>query len=107
MTREQALSIMRIQRPTRGTREVQEAWDIAIEALKQPEQKWIPCSEQLPGFGEDVILSINGYCNVGYLVPTNDEMQYNWYYSGWYHPLNDVDAWMPLPDPYTEDNNNA
>ena len=39
MTREQALSIMCIQRPTRGTPEKIEAWDIAIEALKQPERK--------------------------------------------------------------------
>ena len=63
---------------------------------------WIPCSERLPAYGEDVLISIGGYCNVGHIVPVNEEEQYNWYFSGWYHLPNDVDAWMPLPEPYKE-----
>ena len=77
------------------------AIDMAIEALE--EQQWIPCSERLPACGEDVLLSISGGCNVGHIVPTNDEVQYNWYFSGWYHLPNDVDAWMPLPKPYRKE----
>lgn len=65
-----------------------------------PEQRWIPCSERLPAYGEDVLISIGGYCNVGHIVSVNEEEQYNWYFSGWYHLPNDVDAWMPLPEPY-------
>ena len=68
-------------------------------------QQWIPCSERLPAYGEDVFLSIGKYCNVGYLVAANDETDGEWYYSGWYHPMYDVSAWMPLPDPYKEGNN--
>ena len=68
----------------------------------QPEQRWIPCSERLPAYGEDVLISIGGYCNVGHIVSVNEEEQYNWYFSGWYHLPNDVDAWMPLPEPWKE-----
>lgn len=68
----------------------------------QPESQWIPCSERLPAYGEDVLISIGGYCNVGHIVPVNEEEQYNWYFSGWYHFPNDVDAWMPLPEQYKE-----
>jgi len=68
----------------------------------QPEQQWIPCSERLPAYGEDVLISIGGYCNVGHIVPVNEEEQYHWYFSGWYHFPNDVDAWMPLPEPWKE-----
>lgn len=66
----------------------------------QPEPQWIPCSERLPAYGEDVLISICGCCNVGHIVPVNEEEQYNWYFSGWYHLPNDVDAWMPLPEPW-------
>ena len=69
----------------------------------QPEQRWIPCSERLPAYGEDVLISIGGYCNVGHIVLANEEEQYNWYFSGWYHLPNDVDAWMPLPAPYRKE----
>lgn len=80
---------------------VNAAIDIIIAVPSaQPEQHWIPCSERLPAYGEDVLISIGGYCNVGHIVSVNEEEQYNWYFSGWYHLPNDVDAWMPLPEPY-------
>lgn len=62
--------------------------------------QWIPVSERMPSYGEDVLLSLGGFCNVGHLVATNDEETDNWYYAGWYHTLDDVEAWMPLPEPY-------
>ena len=65
-------------------------------------QQWIPVTESLPGYGEDVLLSINGVCSVGYCVATNG-VGVDWYYDGWYHPENDVDAWMPLPEPWKEE----
>ena len=71
----------------------------------QPEPHWIPCSERLPAYGEDVLISIGGYCDVGHIVSVNEEERYNWYFSGWYHLPNDVDAWMPLPEPYKEKDN--
>ena len=76
--------------------ECREAFDIALAAM---EQQWIPVTESLPGYGEDVLLSINGVCSVGYCVATNG-VGVDWYYDGWYHPENDVDAWMPLPEPW-------
>ena len=71
----------------------------------QPEPQWIPCSERLPAYGEDVLISIGGYCNVGHIVSVNEEERYNWYFSGWYHLPNDVDAWMPLPEPWRGESN--
>ena len=73
---------------------------MAVNDSAQPEPKWISCSERLPAYGEDVLISIGGYCNVGHVVPVNEEERYNWYFSGWYHSPNDVDAWMPLPEPW-------
>ena len=69
----------------------------------QPEQRWIPVGERLPAYGEDVLISIGGYCTVGYIVSVNGIEQYNWFFSGWYHLPDDVDAWMPLPEPYKDD----
>jgi hypothetical protein len=87
------------------------ACDLQEEAIRsienlppaQPEQRWIPVTERLPAYGEDVLISIGGYCNVGHIVSVNEEEQYNWYFSGWYHLPNDVDAWMPLPEPYRKE----
>ena len=70
-----------------------------VRALPSAQPQWIPCSERLPAYGEDVLISIGGYCNVGHIVSVNEEERYNWYFSGWYHSPNDVDAWMPLPEP--------
>ena len=79
-----------------GHRE-QEALKLGAEALKQ---WWIPVTERLPEYGEDVILSMNGDYGIGYLLPTYDEGRYEWYHSGWYYDFDEVDAWMPLPEPY-------
>ena len=95
-----------------------DALDMALTALEAeetwyatheypPKTRWIPCSERLPAYGEDVLISIGGYCNVGYIVSVNEEEQYNWYFSGWYHLPNDVDAWMPLPEPYKGENDES
>ena len=53
--------------------------------------RWTPVTEKLPAYGENVLLSMNGDCSIGYLV---------WHHSGWFYFFNEVDAWMPLPEPY-------
>ena len=65
----------------------------------QPEQRWIPVSEKLPGFGQRVLVST---ANFVYEAIYFDED------AGWstYNvSFKDVDeseilAWMPLPEPY-------
>ena len=103
MTNAEAIETLRANYPDACFEQLREAVDKAIKALEA--QDWIPCSERLPSYGEDVLVSISGYCNVGHIVPTNDEKQYNWYYSGWYHDPYDADAWMPLPEPYRGEEN--
>lgn len=62
--------------------------------------RWIPVTERLPAYCEDVLLSMNGDYSIGYLVPTYDEGSYEWYHSGWFYAFDEVDAWMPLPSPF-------
>ena len=64
----------------------------------QPEQRWIPCSERLPD-SNDFVLTINRVMQCGVY-------QYDGYvwldYDGLY--VNEgIIAWMPLPEPYTEE----
>lgn len=65
-------------------------------------ERWIPCSERLPAYGEDVLITTDGYCSIGHILQENDEKQYCWFFSGWYHEPNEVAAWMSLPEPYKE-----
>lgn len=70
------------------------------------EPQWIPCNEALPAEGEQVLLTnFSQKIDIGHLVKT-DEEGYLWEISGsWYNAFNDWEAWMPLPEPYKEDNN--
>lgn len=87
-----------------GACPINEGYDVGyLAGRRDSEQKWIPVEEQLPGWGEDVLISFSGFCDVGHIVQTNDEKQYNWFYSGWYHDPHDVDAWMSLPKPPKEE----
>lgn len=92
------------------------AIEIATEALRQPEQKWIPFKQEqnsdtglwewvnpLPKDGQHILVSIalNGY------EPVHDDYFFEdgsglWLDSG-YEIGADAVAWMPLPEPYQED----
>ena len=80
-------------------RTVADSIEDIINALP-PAQQLIPCSERLPSYFEDVLLAFGRNFNVGYLISTNDETEREWFCSGWYFPMSEVDAWMPLPKPY-------
>jgi len=88
------------------------AFKMAIEALRQPEQQWIPCSERLPyaEYGESdsvlcytesglqKILYFNGGC---WCHPTGEV--YEWNFPNGH--TNRVVAWMPKPEPWKGEKN--
>ena len=90
MTVEQAISIMTIQRPFKGTKEKLEAWDMAIKALEQT--RWIPISERLPEREGWYLTSLGDKTYGGADV--------DMYCKGWVKYGTHVLAWMPLPEPY-------
>ena len=72
-----------------------EALNMAIEALQEPERKWIPVSERLPKEYETVIgvTDLNYYCIAVYCK------QYG-FRSMDVGVESDIIAWQPLPEPF-------
>lgn len=66
----------------------------------QPERKWIPVSERLPEEGKQVLVCDDGgfIYTAEYEVSSDGEPR--WYESVEYRPMDDVVAWMPLPEPW-------
>ena len=65
----------------------------------QPEPQWIPCSERLPDVAQRVLLSGHGTVMVGMLHSSG---KYSLEPTGisYVYQKDDIDAWMPLPEPY-------
>ena len=64
-------------------------------------QQWIPCSERMPEEREGkYLVSING--NVFYSTFGAKVWGFPWYIDDTESWVEDVDAWMPLPEPYTQ-----
>lgn len=94
-----------------------EALDMAIKALEQPEQRWIPCGERLPeyeykqGRKNGTVYDLYPCLVTRYAShsPINPKRIYvaKHYFDGEIFVNNagddrhaDVLAWMPLPEPY-------
>ena len=62
---------------------------------------WIPCSERLPDVAQRVLLSGHGQVMVGMLHSFG---KYSLEPTGisYVYPKDDIEAWMPLPEPYQE-----
>lgn len=94
------------------THRFDKANQIILEALSaETVQGWIPVSEGLPsaeyGEGDSVLCCTESglmyilYWNGGnWCVPTGEPYQWINYETGWHDK---VIAWMPLPEPYRED----
>ena len=80
----------------------------------QPEQGWIPCSERLPEEGHDVLITKEPFKIKGYeqeVIKAKRSVDPRSRKIEWWSPefgaLKDkaVLAWMPLPKPYKEEQN--
>lgn len=80
----------------RTTAKEREALDMAVKALKQ--QRWIPCSERLPGDCISVLICVK--TPNGYFI----DVSYRSGFIKWekYGSNVNVIAWQPLPTPYKE-----
>lgn len=92
-------------------------YDVAEEALKklpsiQPDtncseipNNWIPCSKRLPEIDKEVLVTDGELCWVCSLFESQDieDGLYQWEdnYGHW-HEFETWVAWMPLPEPYQE-----
>ena len=81
------------------------AYEMAIEALREPERatgKWIPCSERLPEeSGRYLISAFDGIARRTTVVQYQTRCK-AWTMTGRMAYWN-VIAWMPLPEPYKEE----
>ena len=71
-----------------------------LAELRQ-QNRWIPVSERLPDYNEEVLITDGKYVTIDtrhFLENTEDGEAYTWDINGW----DDVVAWMPLPEPYKE-----
>ena len=110
MTREEAIKELKILKEDYweddgygyATAECQEAitaLNMAIEALKQ-EPRWIPVSERLPEINKDILV-----CDRDEDIYISHLTQYNNFFSKQGDEIRGVKAWMPLPEPYKEEEN--
>ena len=65
----------------------------------EPERKWIPVTEALPKEKEIVLITNKkGHVRCGQYQRTFDDKNYRWWWK--HNTLEEVLAWMPLPEPW-------
>ena len=83
---------------------------IVLERLNRQEKNsgWIPINEKMPDLDQIVLVWLYRNYEIGYLDkdPNTKELRWNFEkfdLSG--DEMEDVEAWMPLPNPYIRDDN--
>ena len=93
--------------PIEDSDELRKIWTEYFDGIPsaQPEPHWIPCSERLPEVGQSVLISVGGmYTAEGCLRENGNWAQFRW---DAVQRKDMVDAWMPLPEPWKEDDHEA
>lgn len=115
MTREEAIQMiqndMRLHHDYLSG-DYRKALRLAIEALQQPEQRWIPCEKRMPETDDEVLITVLDMEDDYVEVYKGFYQDHEWW-TQWCHGclkikdepcgVNIVTAWMPLPDPYREE----
>lgn len=101
MTREEAIQMiqndMRLHHDYLSG-DYRKALRLAIEALQQPEQRWISVTERLPETnGQYLVTRWNGFS------PKEMIIDIARYANGEWHKAYPIEAYMPLPEPYKEE----
>lgn len=111
MNREEAIAILKesnIIDLANGNTKGREAVDMAIEALTATVPGWIPCSKNsMPPWNEEVIVTV---------MDDSGDTPFEYTCSAWWFQdkiwisdndivFGEVIAWMPLPKPYKEEDN--
>ena len=101
ISRQKAINTVNAMFKVCDTGSIEDFRDLMLAALTDlpPVRQWIPCSEQLPDDGVNVLVQfIDGYTEICRLLGGCWEVLY-----GEYTGVHTAVAWMPLPEPYKGD----